>query len=160
LRRVVGVTAGAAAEGRVVKHRVRAAVIAAVALLVLVTAVASAAVRSPIVSPRADPYFGHGSMSGTKGFGQSRPREIYYGGDPTGAVCSIHWHSWGGRIARGTGIGFYVGPHQIVAQGHFAVTHVIASKLGTWHGRRAYNRLDWSFPDHGRDRAGGSAPCA
>lgn len=42
---------------------------------------------------------------GTKGFGRVKPREIFYGSDPTGLVCDIHWHSWGGRVARGTGVG-------------------------------------------------------
>jgi hypothetical protein len=115
--------------------------------------VASAgAASAPIVSPKADPYYRYGGLSGTKGFGQVKPREIYYGGDPTGLVCRIHWHSWGGGTAHGTGVGWYVSGNQSVGQGHAALANLTASRLGTWKGRRAYNRLTWSFPNHGRDR--------
>lgn len=88
----------------------------------------------------------------TQGFGQVKPREIFYGGDPTGLVCDIHWQSWGGRIARGTGVGWYISGSESVAQGHAAIASVTASNLGTWKGRPAYNRLTWSFPNHGGDR--------
>jgi hypothetical protein len=122
---------------------------------VLLVATVAAAIE-PIVSPKADPYYRYGGLKGAKGFGRVKPREIYYGGDPTGLVCKIHWHTWGGRIARGTGVGWYVSGNQSVAQGHAATTAVKATKLGTWKGRPAYNRLTWSFPNHGRDRPGSS----
>jgi hypothetical protein len=122
-------------------------------LLVATTSAAlvanAAAATAPIVSPKADPYPTKGSV----GFGQVKPREIFYGGDPTGLVCRIHWKSWGGSVARGSGVSLYVGSNQSVAQGHGATVNVVASKLGTWKGRPAYNRLVWSFPNHGRDRA-------
>jgi len=118
---------------------------------VLLVANAAATVR-PIVSPKADPYYRFGGLKGTKGFGRVRPREIYSGGDPTGLGCDIHWHGWGGRVARGTGVGWYISGNQSVAQGRAAIATVIASKLGMWKGRPAYNPLTWSFPHHGRDR--------
>jgi hypothetical protein len=124
-------------------------------IAVLLVATATAAVE-PIVSPKAFPYYRFDGVKGTKGFGQVKPRVIYYGGDPTGLVCDIHWHSWGGRVARGTGAGWYISGNQSVAQGHAAIATVIASKLGTWKGRAAYNRLTWSFPNHGRDRPSSS----
>jgi hypothetical protein len=120
-------------------------------------ATATAAVQ-PIVSPKADPYYRFGGLKGTKGFGQVKPREIFYGGDPTGLVCDIHWHSWGGRVARGTGVGWYVSAKESVAQGHAAIATVVASRLGKWKGRPAYNRLTWSFPNRGRDRPASSCP--
>jgi hypothetical protein len=129
----------------------------ALALCVLPTA-AHATLRSrsaPILSPRTD--VSYPPSSAARGFGQVRPREIYYGGDPTGLVCDIHWHSWGGRVARGTAVGYYIRSNQSVNEGHFALAHVIASKLGTWNGRPAYTRLTWSFPDHGADRAASPA---
>jgi hypothetical protein len=118
---------------------------------------AAVAAIEPIVSPKADPYYRYGGLKGTKGFGRVKPREIYYGGDPTGLVCRIHWRSWGGRVARGTGVGWYVSGTESVAQGHAAKATVIASKLGKWKGRPAYTRLKWSFPNHGRDRASSCA---
>jgi hypothetical protein len=68
-------------------------------------------------------------------------------------VCRIHWDGWGNRTARGTGVGWYVKRGQAVAKGHAAIANVVVSKLGTWKGRPAYNKLTWSFPHHGRDRA-------
>jgi hypothetical protein len=132
-----------------------------VLLFVTSTAVALAATATaatePIVSPKADPYYRYSGLKGTKGFGRVMPREIFYGGDPTGLVCDIHWHSWGRRVARGTGVGWYVSGNQSVGEGHAAIANVIASKLGTWKDRPAYNRLTWSFPNHGRERP--ASPC-
>jgi hypothetical protein len=116
---------------------------------------AEGAGASPIVSPTADPYYKYGGLHGTRGFGQVRPREIFYGGDPTGLVCRIRWVNWGGPTARGYGTGWYIYGNQSVAQGHFAVAIVMASRLGTWGGRRAYQRLTWGFPDHGSQRGVG-----
>ena len=128
--------------------------------LVMSTAVVlvatAAAASEPIVSPKADPYYRYGGLRGTKGFGRVKPREIFYGGDPTGLVCDIHWHSWGGRVAHGTGVGWYISGHQSVGEGHGAIAIVIASKLGKWKGRPAYNRLTWSFSKHGTERPASS----
>ena len=91
-------------------------------------------------------------LHGTKGFGQVKPTTIFFGGDPTGLVCHIHWTSWGEQTAHGTGIGWYVGPRQGVASGHPAVANITASTL-TYSGRPAYNHLSWSYPAQGQDRA-------
>ena len=124
----------------------------AVAAMALLGATAFADSR-PIVSPTADPYYKYGGLKNTKGFAQAKPREIFYGGDPTGLVCNIRWKTWGARIATGYGTGWYVNSHQSVAHGHPAVAIVKASHLGRWHGRRAYLRLRWSFPQHGSQHA-------
>lgn len=130
--------------------------ISSLLLLVLsiaaVVATTASAARQPIVSPTADPYYRYGGLRGTEGFGQVKPREIFYGGDPTGLVCRIRWKTWGGPTARGYGTGWYVNSHQSVNQGHAAVAILTASKLRAWHGRPAYLRLTWSFPDGGRQR--------
>ena len=49
----------------------------------------------------AYPYYNDG-LKGTKGFGQVKPRTIFYGGDPTGLVCYIHWRNWGAPTALGS----------------------------------------------------------
>jgi hypothetical protein len=127
----------------------------AVMVAALPLAAGAAAARAPIVSPRADPYHSQpGGMRGTKGFGKVRPRTIFYGGDPTGLVCDIHWYRWGGSVARGVGTALYVGRNQSVAQGHPAKVNVVAARLGSWRGRPAYNSLKWFFTDSGRDRRG------
>jgi hypothetical protein len=126
------------------------------ASVVALAETASAAVQ-PIVSPKADPYYRYGGLRGTRGFGDVKPREIFYGGDPTGLVCQIRWVSWGGNVARGYGSGWYINSHQSVSQGHAAAAIVVASKLGTWKGRAAYTKLTWSFPDHGSHHTGNCA---
>jgi len=42
-----------------------------------------------------------------QGYGQVRPTRIFNGGDPTGLLYGIHWTSWGGSEAIGTGEGLY-----------------------------------------------------
>lgn len=92
------------------------------------------------------------------GFGQVEPRTIYLGGDESGLVCRIRWKSWGGAKAIGSGTGWYLSAGQITAYGHWAPARVVLSHLGTWHGRRAYKHLNWTFPTQGRVR-GKIAPC-
>lgn len=112
----------------------------------------AATVMRPILSPEADPY----PPQGSKGFGRVKPSEIFYGGDPAGLVCDIHWTRWGGRSARGSGTGWYVRDGQGVSQGHWARATVVASSLGSWKGRPAYRQLTWSFTHNGRDH---ERPC-
>jgi hypothetical protein len=94
-----------------------------------------------------------------KGFGRVRPREIFFGGDPSGLVCHISWTSWGGQFAVGTGTGLYIGPHQGVSQGHPAPAVIVLYHLATWHGRPAYTRLNWYFPQGG-STYGGVSHCS
>jgi hypothetical protein len=137
-----------------IMHRKLIVVVAASAVTLLLAASAGAALV-PIVSPRSDPYYSQpNGLRNTKGFGEVKPRTIFYGGDPTGLVCSIHWYQWGGPVARGVGKALYVGRSQSVAQGHSAKVNVVASRLGTWNGRPAYDQLKWFFTNNGRDRRG------
>ena len=82
-----------------------------------------------------------------KGFGQVKPRTIFLGGDPTGLVCRIHWLTWGGALAVGTGVGWTINSHESVAEGAPALAVVVLSRLGTWHGRPAYKSWTWYFPE-------------
>jgi hypothetical protein len=102
---------------------------------------------------------GAGNVRSSEGFGKIRPSTIYLGGDPTGLVCHIRWLSWGGQFAIGTGTGFYEGPNQAVAAGHQAPAVVVLSRLGTWHGRRAYTKFNWYFPQNG-STSGGVTHCS
>ncbi len=93
----------------------------------------------------AGPYAPH-----QKGYGHVRPVTIYNGGDPTGLIEHIHWQSWGGTQAVGTGIAEYVSPTQSVAEGTQESARVVAFQLGRCHGRRAYDAIEWYFPAHGQ----------
>jgi len=95
-----------------------------------------------------------GQLAGTfakdgQGFGQVKPSTVFNGGDPTGRVAGIVWQSWGGAEAIGTGIGWWVGPNQIVAQGTQEPATIEAFDLGTCNGRLMYQAVEWYFPQHG-----------
>jgi hypothetical protein len=84
-----------------------------------------------------------------KGFGSVKPGIIFQGGDPTGLVCRIHWLSWGGAFAVGTGIGWYINSYESVAEGHAAPAVVVLYRLGRWKGRSAYKAWTWYYPGNG-----------
>jgi hypothetical protein len=86
-----------------------------------------------------------------EGYGHVKPRTVFNGGDPTGLVRDIRWSSWGGARAVGIGTAEWVGPHQGVAQGRFEPgVRIVLFQLGTCHGRRAYDAIEWYFPRHGQ----------
>jgi hypothetical protein len=84
-----------------------------------------------------------------QGYGHARPGTVNNGGDPTGIVQHIHWSSWGGARAVGTGVAEYVGPRQSVAEGTQETARIVAFQLGQCHGHRAYDAIEWYFPQHG-----------
>lgn len=83
-----------------------------------------------------------------KGFGTAKPRVVFLGGDPTGYVSKLTWQRWGESHAVGFGQGWCAG--QSVAAGHYCLTALHVSSLGTCHGRRAYKTLVFDFKDHGK----------
>lgn len=95
-----------------------------------------------------------GTLAGTfvhgAGFGQVEPAAMSNGGDPTGAVGSITWSSWGGPQAVGTGRSDYVGPNQSVASGTMEAVRIVAFDLGTCNGRYMYAAVEWYFAQHGQ----------
>jgi hypothetical protein len=118
-----------------------AALLAALAVAVPAGADALADSTQPILAGPWSPN--------QEGYGQVEPSTVSNGGDPTGIVQHIHWHSWGGTRAEGTGIGWYVGPRQITADGKRETAHIVVFQLGYCHGRRAYEAIEWYFPRHG-----------
>lgn len=87
-----------------------------------------------------------------KGFGNAKPSTVFLGGDPTGRVTSITWHDWGHSQAVGYGTGWC--PGESVAAGHSCAAALHVSDVGTCHGRRAYERLGFSFKMGGRWTSG------
>jgi hypothetical protein len=88
-------------------------------------------------------------IPGQKGYGHTKPATIFNGGDPTGLVSHIHWESWGGTQAVGSGIAEYMAPGQSVADGSQEIARVVLFHLGTCHHKRAYDAIEWYFPQHG-----------
>lgn len=103
----------------------------------------------PTAAPAAAPTLGAVWASNQKGFGQVRPSEVYAGGDPTGMVTGVRWTSWGGPTATGTGTGYWTPPSGFVSDSVDAPARVVASNLGTCHGRPAYLSVTWYFPTKG-----------
>jgi hypothetical protein len=126
---------------------------ALVVLLVLAAATASA-VTAADAGSRSTPILKGGGPPSSEGFGRVRPTKIFLGGDPTGLVCAIRWTSWGGQFAVGTGTGFYVGRNQITAAGHQAPAVIVLYHLASWHGRPAYTKYVWYFPQGGSTYGG------
>jgi hypothetical protein len=125
-------------------------------LLVVLAGAAAAviAVATASAGSRPTPILIGGGPPSSEGFGKVKPGKIFLGGDPTGLVCAIHWTSWGGQFAIGTGTGFYVGPNQITAAGHQASAVVVLYHLATWDGRPAYTKYKWYFPQGGSTYGG------
>jgi hypothetical protein len=121
-----------------------AAVIFAAALSVAAASLAaSGGTASPVVLGSAA-FAGQGG----EGWGTSRPRKIYNGGDPSGLVREIQWTSWGGNTAIGYGIHFIFKPQG----GYFSEPVLIelrASGLGkcSSSGSRAYAHLSVREPE-------------
>jgi hypothetical protein len=115
--------------------RLKAAVVAmTAAMLLAIGSAVAAAGQAPVL---AGPW-----SVGQQGYGHVKPHKIFNGGDPSGLVKMIHWNSWGGARATGTGMALYVGPHQITAAGKIEKAHIVLFQLGTCHGRSAYNAIE------------------
>jgi hypothetical protein len=74
---------------------------------------------------------------GSVGYGQVKPTRLSLGKfDP---ICHIHWDSWGGRIALGTGVGWAVNPNTYKLFPSAVVVYLY--DLVTKHGKAAYTKL-------------------
>jgi hypothetical protein len=113
-----------------------------IAIPTLAFGVSAIAATQPIL---AGPW-----ASNQEGYGHVKPARVYNGGDPTGLVTRIHWITWGHSKATGTGTATWVGPHQVVAEGRPQSARIVLFQLGTCHGRRAYDAVEWYFPQHGQ----------
>lgn len=73
-------------------------------LLIGATA-AFSALASVSLAAGQEVVLGSRSFAGPQGagWGTARPSEIFNGGDPSGLVTHIHWASWGGASAVGSG---------------------------------------------------------
>jgi hypothetical protein len=91
-----------------------------------------------------------GSWGGNAiGFGEVRPATIFNGGSYTGEVKGIRWSSWGLPHAEGVGSACFLGPGQPTYQCTWQRATVVAFKLGSCSGQRAYRAVEWFFPGHG-----------
>jgi hypothetical protein len=84
-----------------------------------------------------------------QGYGHVRPTTVSNGGDPTGVIDHIEWLTWGDSRAVGIGISTYLAPNQFTAEGTPQAAVIVLFQLGTCHRRRAYDAIEWFFPQHG-----------
>jgi hypothetical protein len=88
--------------------------------------------------------------SDQEGYGYAKPATIFNGGDVLGRIRDIHWSSWGGARAVGHGIAPYVAPsHRASIEAQPEPAKIVAFHLGYCHSRRAYDAVEWYFPEHG-----------
>lgn len=83
------------------------------------------------------------------GYGTVAPTVISNGGDPTGVVTGVHWTSWGGDTARGTGTSDDDNNSDTVADGVQAPAQIVAFDLGVCDGKYMYQKVTWYFPQDG-----------
>jgi hypothetical protein len=120
-------------------------------LIALLVAACLAAMPAAALSSGGAPRLGRSSSPSQRGYGRVRPSTIFNGGDPTGFVGHIHWRGWGTSTATGTGEAEYVWPGTCVAcNGDSSGASVVAFHLGTCHGHRSYNAVEWFFPEYGQ----------
>ncbi|HEX5594138.1 MAG TPA: hypothetical protein VFX35_12420 [Solirubrobacterales bacterium] len=89
---------------------------------------------------------GKSYMPNGSGWGTAKPRAIFNGGAPSGAVDHIRWRNWGSRVASGRGrIALYK-----PGGGYYSKRGAIklrAFEIGPCEGHRGYTRLSVSVPN-------------
>ena len=95
------------------------------------------------------------------GWGTARPSKIFNGGDPSGLVSDIHWRSWGGPSASGSGLTSIFKP----AGGYYrrlVRVQLRAQAIGrcSSRGPRAYTLLQFRVPSRPGGRLGAWTPWA
>jgi hypothetical protein len=122
----------------------------ATALIALATlALASGATGAAHRSSHRQPTLGV-KLKSLPDFGGVRPPEVNFNGDGTSFVKGIHWQSWGGKRATGTGYAYWVWPGWSEAGGSvYTRATVVAMDLGNCRGREVYRAVTWYFPSRG-----------
>jgi hypothetical protein len=87
-------------------------------------------------APTAKPMAGT-ERYGSVGYGQVKPTRLSFA--KNAQICHIHWDSWGGKIALGTGVGFAVNPDTYKLFPSAVVVYLY--DLVTQQGKAAYTRL-------------------
>jgi len=108
--------------------------------------------------PAGIPILGRPLLPDSLGLGLVAPGNIFFGGDPTGAVGDIRWGSWGGSQALGTGIADYVAPGEFVYQSTPQSAVVVAYDLGSCSGQLMYQMVSWYFPQFGQSFTPSDSP--
>jgi hypothetical protein len=108
------------------------------AVVIAVVTMASCALVSCGASPAptAKPMLGTEPYGGV-GYGQLKPTRLSFA--KNAPICHIHWDSWGGQIALGTGVGLAANPATYKLKPAAVVVYLY--DLVTQHGKAAYTKL-------------------
>jgi hypothetical protein len=121
----------------------RLAMAAALAAVLAGASASGAAAPVPVLG--ADPG------GDTKGFGHVHPALIVWGGQAiTFNLFQVRWKHWGATQAYGTATGWYVPPGKAISGGHAVTERLVAYRLGTCNGKRAYTRMASYVPSLGQ----------
>jgi hypothetical protein len=89
-----------------------------------------------------------------EGFGAVEPSTVSAGGDGSSDIQSVHWSSWGGAQATGTGTALYVAADQTESEGIMEPATVVAFSLAPSgcdiDEPPTYTAVEWYFPQHGQ----------
>jgi len=119
-----------------------------VAAAVAISAVLAGAGASGAAAPL--PVLGGDAGFDTKGFGRPHPSQIIYGATAqTFNLFHVRWTHWGAEQAFGTAKGWYVPPGKAISAGHVVTERLVAYRLGTCKGKRAYTRMARYVPSLG-----------
>lgn len=95
------------------------------------------------------PVLGHARYS-QPGIGKVKPKYFAAGGDGISQAWNVRWYRWGAKHAIGHGTAPYARPGVPYAFAKPAKARIVAYRLGTCHGKRAYTRVVWYFPSKGQ----------
>lgn len=112
--------------------------------LVAVAALASLSLLAGVAGavPSAKPMLGSHPYPGVVGAGFGQVKPTRFGSGRHALLCDIHWDSWGGQIAVGTGDGWAVSPVTFKRIPSAVVVYLF--KLKTVQGKPAYTGLNWA----------------
>jgi hypothetical protein len=126
-----------------------------VMVVALATVIALIVIPAGLASAGASPVLGNKkAFPSGKGFGSVKPKTVFLGGDPTGLFTKLTWNGWGKSKATGTGKGNYPPPGKPVADAVKVPVTLVASSLGSCHGRQAYRKLAVYFEYKGHKKSG------
>lgn len=114
------------------RFRGRARLFAPLAGLCVVMCLAAPAFAATVV-------LGGGGDAGS-GLGRALPARVWFGGDASTLFFRLRWARWGGKVATGSGRGYWRPPYA-----NSVPVRVRADRLGLCRGRRAYLEMRVSY---------------
>ncbi|SFW89048.1 hypothetical protein [Amycolatopsis australiensis] len=118
------------------------------------TAAAPAADQAgrPVAPHQPVPVLGRPWGPYQHGYGTVRPGLIDNGGDASAVISHVHWRTWGGETATGSGTASFVPDGEPLAAAVPKTATIEAWDLGTCDGKLMYRAVGWFFPGEQLDK--------